>query len=118
MHCYNLLENREKPSWDKLWAYTELHDLVEIYENLGNLKSAKLLDLLKTVAKGPSLLREEGNSGGSIHGRNFTFELYTASRLARAEFTTTFDTESDVNFICKDKLIHVECKRVNSPDSL
>jgi hypothetical protein len=67
---------------------------------------------------GHHLLSEEKTDGKSVQGRNFTFELYTASRLARAGFDVTFDTDADVNFQIAGSMVHVECKRVNSPDNM
>lgn len=107
--------------FELLWANAELHDLSEIHSYLSNIDSSNLTDSLRKIVKGPVLLAQEKKDGGSIHGRNFSFELYTASRLAKAGYDVTFDTDADINFIKSEVLFHVECKRViseNNMDSL
>lgn len=107
-----------KKEFDFLWANSELHDLCEIYLHLSKINSKKLTDSLKTVVSGPELLQQEKNDGGSIHGRNFTFELYSAARIARCGYGVTFDTDADINFINENRLYHVECKRVVSENNM
>lgn len=110
-----------KEDFDILWACAELHDLCEIHSHLSCIDSAKLIDSLRKSVKGPELLSLEADDGGSIHGRNFTFELYTAARLARAGLEVGFDTDADMKFSIGTNGVHVECKRViseNNMDSL
>jgi hypothetical protein len=97
-----------------LWAYIDLHDLFEIYSHLREIKSNGLIKTLKKITGGHELLSEEKSDGGSGHGRNFTFELFTAARLARAGYQVTFNTLADINFIASGSQIHVECKRIKS----
>lgn len=101
-----------------LWANAELHDICEIHQRLATIDSARLTETLRKSVTGHELLSEERNDGGSVHGRNFTFELYTASRIARCGYEVTFDTDSDINFLEDGRLIHVECKRVVSENRL
>ncbi|MFS6652685.1 hypothetical protein, partial [Staphylococcus aureus] len=61
-----------------LWAIVELHDLLDIHQNLRQARDARIVESLRKVATGPTLLEDEQSDGGNIHGRNFTFELYTA----------------------------------------
>lgn len=103
---------------DFQWACVELHDLVDIHENLKNHDHPQFLESLKRLIKGPILLQEETSKTASIHGRNFTFELYTASRLARMGFNVFFDGKSDIRFETETASVHVECKRAHSIDNL
>lgn len=100
------------------WACVELHDLLDIYDNLQAHKHPQFLASLKKLVKGPSLLQSETPDNASIHGRNFTFELYTASRLARMGFDVYFDGISDVRFETDSASVHVECKRAIGVDNL
>lgn len=101
-----------------LWAFAELHDLLEIYNFLRVVEESKVNDSLRKVITGPVLLADEKKDGGSIHGRNFTFELYTASRFLRAGLDVFFKSEADINIQIHDITLHVECKRVVSEGNL
>lgn len=101
-----------------LWAFAELHDVLDIYENLKDIHEPRLVESLKKIATGPTLLEDEKSDGGSIHGRNFTFELYAASRLARAGFPIEFNTIADANFCLNGAQMHLECKRVISENNM
>lgn len=96
---------------DTLWAIAELHDLLDIYEYLNGLDPSIIKKTLNWLKKGPALLSDEPNDGGGIHGRNFTFELYTTSRFLRAGLDVGYHSEADVNISLLNTLIHVECKR-------
>lgn len=104
--------------FDILWAHAELHDICEIHRHLSSINSSSLTESLRKSVKGPELLANEKSDGGSIHGRNFTFELYTGARIARAGYEVTFETDSDINFFDQDVLLHVECKRVISESNM
>lgn len=110
--------NKTSEDFEILWANAELHDLCEIHRYLSKIESSNLTESLRKIVKGPELLAHEKEDGGSIHGRNFTFELYVASRLVRAGYDTSFDTDADINFIESDVLFNVECKRVNSENNM
>lgn len=101
-----------------LWAIAELHDLLDIHCNLRDIQDARLVESLRKIATGPTLLEDEKHDGGSIHGRNFTFELYAASRLARAGLPVEFNTIADANFRVNDIQLHLECKRVVSENNM
>ena len=101
-----------------LWAIAEIHDLLEIHRNLRDIRDARIVESLNKMVKGPAPLEYEGVDGGSIHGRNFTFELYVASRLARAGLALEFNTLADANFRVKNINIHLECKRVVSENNI
>lgn len=101
-----------------LWAIVELHDLLDIHQNLRQARDARIVESLRKVATGPTLLEDEQSDGGNIHGRNFTFELYTASRFARAGFPVEFDTLADVSLSVGDSNVYVECKRVVSENNM
>jgi len=109
---------RELPDIDVLWALAELHDILEIYQFLEHADRSQIKAALKHVNSGPYLLSDEKNDGGTIHGRNFTFELYTAARLIRAGISAEFVTDADINFIVEDADILVECKRINSENNI
>lgn len=109
---------RELPDIDVLWALTELHDILEIYQFLEQADRSQIKAVLKHVNSGPYLLSDEKNDGGTIHGRNFTFELYTAARVVRAGIAAEFVTDSDINFIVEDADVLVECKRINSENNV
>lgn len=101
-----------------LWAIAELHDLLDIYSNLREVKDPRLVESLRKIATGPTLLEDERADGGSIQGRNFTFELYAASRLARAGLPVEFDTIADANSRVSNIQLHLECKRVVSENNM
>ncbi|RIJ85292.1 hypothetical protein RSP822_17080 [Ralstonia solanacearum] len=101
-----------------LWAIVELHDLLDIHKNLKHARDTRVVESLRKVTTGPTLLDDEQSDGGNIHGRNFTFELYAASRLARAGFAVDFDTIADASFSMGDSKVYVECKRVVSENNM
>jgi len=101
-----------------LWAHAELHDLLEIYTCLKDIRDSKFVENLKKIATGPTLLDDEKSDGGNIHGRSFTFELYTAARLVRAGYPVSFKSLADTNFMIDNTLIHVECKRAVSENNV
>jgi hypothetical protein len=101
-----------------LWAIAEIHDLLDIHFNLKDMRDVRLVESLKKIIKGPTLLEGEKADGGSIHGRNFTFELYAASRLARAGFPIEFNTLADANFRVHGSQMHLECKRIMSENNM
>ncbi|WP_152607698.1 hypothetical protein [Aeromonas hydrophila] len=103
---------------DVLWALAELYDILEIYQFLESADKNQIKSALKHVNSGPYLLSDEKNDGGTIHGRNFTFELYTAARFIRAGIAAEFVTDADINFIFEDAGILVECKRINSESNM
>lgn len=103
---------------DTLWAIAELHDLLDIYEYLHDFDPSLIEKTLKWLKNGPTLLSDEPNDGGGIHGRNFTFELYTASRFLRAGLDVSYHSEADVNISLLNTLIHVECKRAVTENNL
>ncbi|MBV1911852.1 MAG: hypothetical protein KUG78_21340 [Kangiellaceae bacterium] len=106
--------NKEVSDEDVLWALTELHDLLEIHRYLGSADRNQIKESLKYVNSGPALLADEKNDGGTIHGRNFSFELYTAARVIRAGIAAEFVTDADINFKVKEADVLVECKRIGS----
>lgn len=101
-----------------LWAIAEIHDLLDIHRNLRDIQGARIVESLNKMVKGPAPLEYEGADGGSIHGRNFTFELYVASRLARAGLAVEFNTLADADFRVNNIDIHLECKRVVSENNM
>lgn len=101
-----------------LWAIAELHDLLDIHSNLREVTDPRLVESLRKIATGPTLLEDEKADGGSIQGRNFTFELYAASRLARAGLPVEFNTIADANFRVSNIQLHLECKRVVSENNM
>ncbi len=101
-----------------LWAFAELHDLLEIHHHLNLVEDSKVEDSLRKIIAGPVLLADEKKDGGSIQGRNFTFELYAASRFLRAGLNVFFKSEADINIDIQGTLLHVECKRVVSGNNL
>ena len=101
-----------------LWALAELHDLLDIYLYLKPLDESRVNDTLKKIKGGPALLVDEKNDGGSVHGRNFTFELYTASRFMRGGLNVSWYSEADINLLVRGTNVHVECKRVVSEKNL
>lgn len=101
-----------------LWAFAELHDLTDIHSNFKQSQDPRVVENLKKLATGPTLLENEKSDGGSIHGRNFAFELYAASRLARGGFAIEFDTIADASFLVKDTRIYMECKRVVNENNM
>lgn len=103
---------------DLLWAIAELHDLLEIYNNLKYFDCNVIKRTLWWLKKGPPLLAEEPRDGGKIHGRNYAFELYTASRFLRAGLDVSYQSKADINLTIMDTLIHVECKRSLSENNL
>ena len=107
-----------KEDYDILWATAELHDIFEIHKWLSKINSNGLTESLKKCVKGHELLRYEKSDGGSVQGRNFTFELYAAARIAKGGYEVSFDTDADINFIERGRLFHVECKRVNSENKM
>lgn len=114
----NKLEKSKENDSKILWAMAELHDLLEIYEHLNSFNDERVSESLRKIKKGPLLLLDEPNDGGAIHGRNFTFELYAASRLLRANLDVSYQSEADINITLMDKLLHLECKRVVSENNM
>jgi hypothetical protein len=112
------LSRSPRDNHEILWAYIDLHDLFDIYSHLSEIDSNRFIETLKKITSGHELLSEEKSDGGSGHGRNFTFELFTAARLARAGYKVTFKTDADIDFIINNSKIHVECKRVQSHNSI
>lgn len=104
--------------FDILWAFAELHDLLDIYEYLSNVKDQRFIESLRKIASGPHLLEDEKSDGGSVQGRNFTFELYTASRLVRSGVPVEFTSIADANFQIGEINCHLECKRVVSENKM
>ncbi|OEZ49274.1 hypothetical protein JAB1_24640 [Janthinobacterium sp. MP5059B] len=107
-----------KQDWNMLWALSELDDLLSIHRDLKAQQDMRMVDSLRKITTGPILLDDEKNDGGSIQGRNFTFELYAAARIARAGFSVNFNTIADANFLVGERQIHMECKRVVSEDNM
>ena len=101
-----------------LWAFAELHDLLEIYNYLNLVEESKVEESLRKIVTGPVLLSDEKKDGGSIQGRNFTFELYAAARFLRAGLNVFFKSEADLNIDIHGTLLHVECKRAVSESNL
>jgi hypothetical protein len=103
---------------DTLWAIAELHDLLDIYEYLHGFDHHLIQKTLRWLKKGSDFLLDEPKDGGGIHGRNYTFELYTASRLLRAGLDVSYQSKADINISLLNTLIHVECKRAVSENNL
>lgn len=95
-----------------LWMSAELHDICEVHKYLSQVSSQALIQKLRLAVKGPLRLDDESVNAGANKGRNYTFELYCASRLARAGLSVRLDSISDIEFSLGDTRCHVECKRV------
>lgn len=95
-----------------LWMSAELHDICEVHKHLSQISSQAFIQKLRLAVKGPLLLDDESVNADANKGRNYTFELYCASRLARAGLSVSLDSISDIEFTLGDTRCHVECKRV------
>lgn len=86
---------------------------ITIFEQLCKLKRNQLhLKPIKESLNGPLLPHDEGKDGGSIHARNFLFEIELAARLqARGVSIISFD---DIEFDFEGTIVNVQCKRLHS----
>lgn len=101
-----------------LWDYAELHDLLVIHQQLQGIRAERFIESLKRISKGPRLLEDERADGGSIAGRNFTFELFCAARFASLGVPVSFETEADATLQIGGEHLALECKRVGNIEML
>ena len=103
---------------EHLWRLAEVEDVLQISTWLKQISDRRFLQTLKNITSGTELLADEGTTGGSIHGRNAAFELFTAARIARAGIPVTFHTDADITAIVGGQHVAIECKRVLVAESM
>jgi hypothetical protein len=101
-----------------LWDYAELHDLIVIHQQLKGVRTERFIESLRRISKGPRLLEDERADGGSIAGRNFTFELFCAARFASLGVPVGFETEADATLHIGGERLALECKRLGNIETL
>lgn len=106
------------PHLSQLWEIAELDDLIQISTQLKGIGDPRFLATLAKVTGGPHLLADEKTTGGSIQGRNATFELFAAARFARAGLPAVFKSDADATIETSMGELALECKRVAVADKL
>lgn len=102
------------PTTEELWQIIELQDLYEIYTQLKNEESDTLMDIFKKSLGGNKLFSE----GSKTTARNFFFELKTASKFKKSNVEIFFDKTSDLVIQKEDCTYHIECKRIQTLNTL
>jgi hypothetical protein len=103
---------------DEAWALAELRELRIIVHAAR--RNNVIASGLKRCLKGAALLRDETTKNSGNAGRNYTFELFTASKMVILGANTTvpaFGKGADVEFLHEGKTVPVECKRLYSPEN-
>jgi hypothetical protein len=110
---WNHVDSKQYTS-DEVWGILELDDIYRIYKGLEQVDIKGFSDQLKKTLSGSVYIKDENVKCSSNKGRNYIFELYTASRFACSNFQIFFDSDADFNFKVGDYTFNVECKRVVS----
>lgn len=97
-----------------LWtALSEASQFRIVYKKFGHVSRNKLRQrTIRQITSGPFHNWDEESDGGSIHGRNFLFELETAALLAVPGIKVI--GFNDVDFRFSKKTFNVQCKRPQS----
>ncbi len=97
-----------------LWtALSEAAQFRKIYKKIGHFRRHQLQQrAVRQITSGPFNSWDEDNDGGSIHGRNFLFELETAALFSVPGIKVT--GFNDVDFRFSKKTFNVQCKRPQS----
>ncbi len=96
--------------WTALSGATQFR---KVYKKFGHFRRHQLQQrAVRQITKGPFHSWDEESDGGSIHGRNFLFELETAALLAVPGIKVT--GFNDVDFRFSKKTFNVQCKRPQS----
>ena len=90
-------------------AIYEFSDLSYAYEIFKETPPAGLESLLRKLVKGPDFTRDETDNSSS--GRNFSFEVVIAARLAATGFDVTFTESGDVTANFQKTSVYLQCKR-------
>ncbi|EKZ98812.1 hypothetical protein D769_13406 [Cupriavidus sp. HMR-1] len=108
----------QEPNLGQLWEISELDDLIQIATQLEHIDDPRFLATLAKVTGGPHLLEEEKTTGGSIQGRNATFELFAAARFTRAGLPALFKSDADATIETPLGAVALECKRIAAAEKL
>ncbi|AMH16039.1 hypothetical protein AL515_20190 [Citrobacter sp. FDAARGOS_156] len=97
------------PSFQELWAITELLDFCELYNSFSNSSEIEKHFITK-ITKGADFLEDDNKNSA----RDFFFEAKVASRFKRAGFNVEINGEHDI--ISQNDIIRlgIECKRPRS----
>lgn len=97
----------------------EVSQINFIYESLSKIKDQNLIKQLKKIIKGPVSYQEESIKTSSNEARNFQFELYILSALMNSGILEYKQIGNhDISFEYKNKIIIIECKRVQSTQQI
>jgi hypothetical protein len=92
-------------------AAHEVAEVARIYEGLGSSSDPDLARRLKAALRGHALYVLDD---GARSGRDFSFELVVASKIARASLPVDFGHDADVRTEFEGHEVYIECKRPRS----
>lgn len=107
-------EEGYKEFYSFLNAHSEINELVRVHDALRNIEADEYMSILRKVVGGQPYRQHADRDPG----RDFLFELSTASRLLRAGYEVRLNEFADVVIPIGSQNVYIEVKRIKSARQL